>query len=56
MPGLAARALSGYDAELLARVTARGGPGRAMVNVSSSAATLGSVHEYVHYTTAQSRC
>lgn len=29
--------------------TARGGPGGAIVNVPSAAATLGSPHEYVHY-------
>ena len=29
--------------------TRRGGPGGAIVNVSSSAATIGSPHEYVHY-------
>jgi glucose 1-dehydrogenase len=33
--------------------TARGGPGGAIVNVSSSAATLGSAHEYVHYAAAK---
>lgn len=32
---------------------ARGGPGGAIVNVSSSAATLGSAHEYVHYAAAK---
>lgn len=31
----------------------RGGPGGAIVNVSSSAATLGSPHEYVHYAAAK---
>ena len=39
----AARALS----------TRRGGPGGAIVNVSSSAATLGAPHEYVHYAAAK---
>lgn len=33
--------------------TARGGPGGAVVCVSSSAATLGSPHEYVHYAAAK---
>jgi glucose 1-dehydrogenase len=33
--------------------TARGGAGGAIVNVSSSAATLGSPHEYVHYAAAK---
>jgi glucose 1-dehydrogenase len=33
--------------------TARGGSGGAIVNVSSSAATLGSPHEYVHYAAAK---
>jgi glucose 1-dehydrogenase len=33
--------------------THRGGPGGAIVNVSSSAATLGSPHEYVHYAAAK---
>lgn len=33
--------------------TTRGGPGGAIVNVSSSAATLGSPHEYVHYAAAK---
>lgn len=33
--------------------TARGGQGGAIVNVSSSAATLGSPHEYVHYAAAK---
>lgn len=33
--------------------TARGGPGGAIVNVSSAAATLGSAHEYVHYAAAK---
>ncbi|MCI2420987.1 SDR family oxidoreductase [Saccharopolyspora sp. K220] len=33
--------------------TRRGGPGGAIVNVSSSAATLGSPHEYVHYAGAK---
>jgi NAD(P)-dependent dehydrogenase (short-subunit alcohol dehydrogenase family) len=31
----------------------RGGPGGAIVNVSSAAATLGSAHEYVHYAAAK---
>jgi NAD(P)-dependent dehydrogenase (short-subunit alcohol dehydrogenase family) len=31
----------------------RGGPGGAIVNVSSAAATLGSPHEYVHYAAAK---
>ena len=31
----------------------RGGPGGAIVNVSSGAATLGSPHEYVHYAAAK---
>lgn len=31
----------------------RGGPGGAIVTVSSSAATLGSAHEYVHYAAAK---
>ncbi len=31
----------------------RGGPGGAIVNVSSSAATIGSPHEYVHYAAAK---
>jgi NAD(P)-dependent dehydrogenase (short-subunit alcohol dehydrogenase family) len=31
----------------------RGGPGGAIVNVSSSAATLGAPHEYVHYAAAK---
>jgi NAD(P)-dependent dehydrogenase (short-subunit alcohol dehydrogenase family) len=33
--------------------TTRGGPGGAIVNVSSAAATLGSAHEYVHYAAAK---
>ncbi|MGN6751600.1 MAG: SDR family oxidoreductase [Intrasporangium sp.] len=33
--------------------TSHGGPGGAIVNVSSSAATLGSAHEYVHYAAAK---
>jgi NAD(P)-dependent dehydrogenase (short-subunit alcohol dehydrogenase family) len=33
--------------------TRRGGPGGAIVNVSSSAATIGSPHEYVHYAAAK---
>lgn len=33
--------------------TRRGGPGGAIVHVSSSAATLGSPHEYVHYAAAK---
>lgn len=33
--------------------TRRGGPGGAIVNVSSAAATLGSPHEYVHYAAAK---
>jgi NAD(P)-dependent dehydrogenase (short-subunit alcohol dehydrogenase family) len=33
--------------------TRRGGDGGAIVNVSSSAATLGSAHEYVHYAAAK---
>ena len=33
--------------------TSRGGPGGAIVNVSSAAATLGSPHEYVHYAAAK---
>jgi glucose 1-dehydrogenase len=33
--------------------TRRGGPGGAVVNVSSAAATLGSPHEYVHYAAAK---
>jgi glucose 1-dehydrogenase len=33
--------------------TSRGGAGGAIVNVSSSAATLGSPHEYVHYAAAK---
>ncbi len=33
--------------------TTRGGPGGAIVNVSSAAATLGSPHEYVHYAAAK---
>lgn len=33
--------------------TARGGPGGAVVTVSSSAATLGAPHEYVHYAAAK---
>lgn len=33
--------------------TNRGGPGGAIVNVSSAAATLGSAHEYVHYAAAK---
>jgi glucose 1-dehydrogenase len=33
--------------------TKRGGAGGAIVNVSSSAATLGSAHEYVHYAAAK---
>ena len=33
--------------------TGRGGPGGAIVNVSSAAATLGSAHEYVHYAAAK---
>ncbi len=33
--------------------TSRGGPGGAIVNVSSAAATLGSAHEYVHYAAAK---
>jgi NAD(P)-dependent dehydrogenase (short-subunit alcohol dehydrogenase family) len=31
----------------------RGGPGGAIVNVSSAAATLGAAHEYVHYSAAK---
>lgn len=33
--------------------TARGGPGGAVVTLSSAAATLGSPHEYVHYAAAK---
>ncbi len=33
--------------------TRHGGPGGAIVNVSSAAATLGSAHEYVHYAAAK---
>jgi NAD(P)-dependent dehydrogenase (short-subunit alcohol dehydrogenase family) len=33
--------------------TRRGGAGGAIVNISSSAATLGSAHEYVHYAAAK---
>jgi glucose 1-dehydrogenase len=33
--------------------TLRGGPGGAIVNVSSAAATVGSPHEYVHYAAAK---
>jgi NAD(P)-dependent dehydrogenase (short-subunit alcohol dehydrogenase family) len=33
--------------------TSRGGPGGAIVNISSAAATLGSPHEYVHYAAAK---
>jgi NAD(P)-dependent dehydrogenase (short-subunit alcohol dehydrogenase family) len=33
--------------------TSRGGPGGAIVNVSSAAATTGSAHEYVHYAAAK---
>ncbi len=33
--------------------TRRGGPGGAIVNVSSAAATLGGAHEYVHYSAAK---
>ncbi|MER5391650.1 SDR family oxidoreductase [Saccharopolyspora sp. NPDC002686] len=33
--------------------TRRGGPGGAIVNVSSGAATLGAAHEYVHYAGAK---
>jgi NAD(P)-dependent dehydrogenase (short-subunit alcohol dehydrogenase family) len=33
--------------------TLRGGPGGAIVNLSSAAATLGSAHEYVHYAAAK---
>jgi NAD(P)-dependent dehydrogenase (short-subunit alcohol dehydrogenase family) len=33
--------------------TDRGGPGGAIVNLSSAAATLGSAHEYVHYAAAK---
>jgi glucose 1-dehydrogenase len=33
--------------------TRRGGPGGAVVNLSSAAATLGSAHEYVHYAAAK---
>ena len=33
--------------------TTRGGPGGAIVSVSSAAATLGSPHEYVHYAAAK---
>jgi len=33
--------------------TTRGGPGGAIVNISSAAATLGSAHEYVHYAAAK---
>ncbi len=33
--------------------TRRGGPGGAIVHVSSSAATLGAPHEYVHYAAAK---
>ncbi|WP_299951698.1 SDR family oxidoreductase [uncultured Modestobacter sp.] len=38
-------------AQLMSR--RRGGPGGAIVTVSSSAATLGSAHEYVHYAAAK---
>jgi glucose 1-dehydrogenase len=33
--------------------TSRGGPGGAIVTISSAAATLGSAHEYVHYAAAK---
>ena len=33
--------------------TSRGGPGGAIVTISSAAATLGSPHEYVHYAAAK---
>lgn len=33
--------------------TTSGGPGGAIVNISSAAATLGSAHEYVHYAAAK---
>ena len=33
--------------------TTRGGPGGAIVNISSAAATLGSAHEYVHHAAAK---
>src|SRR5215212_8730703 len=33
--------------------TRRGGPGGAIVNLSSAAATLGSAHDYVHYAAAK---
>ena len=33
--------------------TSRGGPGGAIVNISSAAATLGSPHDYVHYAAAK---
>lgn len=33
--------------------TRRGGPGGAIVNISSAAATLGAPHEYVHYAAAK---
>jgi glucose 1-dehydrogenase len=48
-----------YAAVLCARQAAlvmsssRGGPGGAIVNISSGAATLGSPHEYVHYAAAK---
>jgi glucose 1-dehydrogenase len=48
-----------YAAILCARqaavvmATSRGGPGGAIVNISSGAATLGSPHEYVHYAAAK---
>jgi NAD(P)-dependent dehydrogenase (short-subunit alcohol dehydrogenase family) len=38
-------------AQLMA--TGRGGPGGAVVTISSAAATLGSPHEYVHYAAAK---
>ena len=38
---------------VLAMSTSRGGPGGAIVNISSGAATLGSAHEYVHYAAAK---
>jgi NAD(P)-dependent dehydrogenase (short-subunit alcohol dehydrogenase family) len=37
----------------LAMATSRGGPGGAIVNISSGAATLGAPHEYVHYAAAK---
>jgi NAD(P)-dependent dehydrogenase (short-subunit alcohol dehydrogenase family) len=38
---------------VLAMSTRLGGPGGAIVNISSGAATLGSPHEYVHYAAAK---